>query len=64
MTKSDKSDFDSIVVRRERPKKGEHLRFSAFFVPKGGEPPFGPVRAESPVRAVEMLCGTLTEEWR
>lgn len=56
----DASVSDSIVVTRDS-RSGPSLRFSAFFVPKGDSPPFGPVRAASVLRAVEMLLGTMPD---
>lgn len=62
VTIPDSSTVDSIVVTRDL-RHGPSTRFSAFFVPKGSGPPFGPVRAASAERAVEMLLGSMPD-WR
>lgn len=62
VTIPDSSTSDSIVVTRDL-RHSAQQRFSAFFVPKGSGPPFGPVRAASAERALEMLLGTMPD-WR
>ena len=62
VTLPDSSTSDSIVVTRDL-RHAPAQRFSAFFVPKGSGPPFGPVRAASAERALEMLLGTMPD-WR